>query len=281
MTKGNKKQGAKLKKKKPVKEGICALVGEEGVFVKSHLIPQALTAHDMPGKHFVEAGNGFRPVKRFTSWYDDELVIRSGEDYLSEIDSRAVIELRKHKLVWSGWGNEKILNCDNHQFISEANEGIRKIPNVDSSLLRLYFISLLWRALSTSRIEFSHLNKEGVELEKLKKIILSGDAGSPAYHPIILHQMNTRGFTHNFTPVMWETTIPASGDSPEQIIETYRFYMQGLVAHIYPSTDQATADRLGNLPLGVGAETFAFTRPFNSSAQVARMKGTLSHYSKR
>jgi hypothetical protein len=268
----------KGKKEKVVKEGLCALVREHGVFVKSHLIPQALTGHDTPGKHFIEAGRGFRPVKRFTSWYDDELVIRKGEDYLSDIDSRAVIELRKHKLVWSGWGKDKVLKCEHQRIASDTKEGFRALPNVDAQLLRVYFLSLLWRALSTNRVEFSHLKKEGVDLDRLREIIISGDAGRAAYHPVILHQMNTRGVTHNFTPVMWETVIPSSEQGPELKIETYRFYMQGLVAHVYPCIDRATADRMGGMVLGAGSNAFVFTRPFNSSAQMSRMKETARPY---
>lgn len=272
--KGKPQNDTKLKKGKVTKSGVCALLGKEGVFVKSHLIPQALTGPDTPGKHFIEAGPNTRPVKRFTSWYDDELVIREGEDYLSRIDSRAVAELRRNKLVWSGWGKDKILKCPHHSFSPETKDGFRSLPGVDTSLLRLYFISLLWRALSTERSEFQHLTTAGVDIIRLRDMILSGESGSSFYHPIILHQMNTRGITHNYTPVMWDIVIPTSEQGSEINLKTYRFYMQGLIAHIYPTTDETTAKRLGGLPLGAQPETFIFTRPFNTSAQLTKMQET-------
>lgn len=268
----------KSKKAKVKKEGVCALVQEHGVFVKSHLIPQALTSNDVAGKAFIEAGRGFRPVRRFTSWFDDEMVIRRGEDFLSDIDSRAIDELRKHKLVWSGWGGSKVLNCNTQQFYSKDNEGFRIISNVNTKLLRIYFLSLLWRALSTKRKEFSHVKNIGVDVDKLRTVILTGEDGGAAFHPVILHQMNTRGVTHNFTPIIEELIIPESDQGPELKLEIYRFYMQGLMAHIYPEIDEATASRLGGLPLGAGDDVFVFTRPFNSSAQMSRMKQTAMSY---
>lgn len=266
------------KKAKVKKEGICSLVREHGVFVKSHLIPQALTGNDEAGKGFIEAGQGFRPIRRFTSWFDDELVIRKGEDVLSDIDSRAIVELRKHKLVWSGWGKSKVLNCSAQKIYSEANEGFRFLPGVDAKLLRIFFLSLLWRALSTKRKEFGHIKNTGVDIERLRETILTGHDGGSAFHPVILHQMNTRGVTHNFTPIMEEVVIPESDAGPEITIEIYRFYMQGLVAHVYPEVDAQVASRLGGLMLGAADDTFIFTRPFNSSAQMARMKATVRSY---
>ena len=45
-----------------------------------------------------------RPVWRSNSWYDYNLVTAKGEKILSEIDDLAISELRKHKLIWSGFG---------------------------------------------------------------------------------------------------------------------------------------------------------------------------------
>lgn len=264
------------KKKKVIKEGVCALTGVYGPFVKSHLIPQALTLPEIPGTHFIEAGRGSRPIRRFTSWFDDSMVIRAGEDYLSKIDSRAIAELRKHKMVWSGWGRSKVLNCKHHEFISEGREGLRMLPGVDAKLLRVYFISLLWRALVTTRKEFSHVKNNGLDVNDLQEIILSGDPGSLSSHPIVLYQMSTRGYCHNNTPTLDDVVLPATEDEPEERVTTYRFYMQGCIAHIYAGVDVRVAQRLGGIVLGGHENALIFTHPFNASKQLDRMKSVFS-----
>lgn len=268
MAKKGKAQSGKI-----VKEGLCALTEIVGPFVKSHLIPQALTLPDFPGSPFMEVGRGSRPIRRFTSWFDDALVIRAGEDYLSDIDSRAIAELRKQKLVWSGWGKNKVLVCNHHEFISvEGCEGLRMIPGVDTEILRLFLLSLLWRALVTTRKEFSHVTNVGVDIEELRKIILSGEPGDPFRYPIMLYQMSTRGVVHNNTPSHDEVVLPAIDDESEDRIDTYRFYMQGMVAHIYAVVDRRVVRRLGNMPLGCSENTLIFTWPFDSSKQLRRIE---------
>jgi hypothetical protein len=86
------------------KAGICKLTGVEGSFVKSHLLPNALTRQSIPGGPFIQGGDGEAPERRWTSWYDTALVTEEGEAVLSELDNWAIAQLRSHRLVWSGWG---------------------------------------------------------------------------------------------------------------------------------------------------------------------------------
>jgi hypothetical protein len=205
------------------------------------------------------------------------MVIRAGEDYLSKIDSRAIAELRKHKMVWSGWGRSKVLNCKYHKFLSsEGRDGLRMLPGVDAKLLRVFFLSLLWRALVTTRKEFSHVTNNGIDVNELREVILSGEPGSLSRHPIMLYQMNTRGFCHNNTPTLDEVILPATDGESEERVTTYRFYMQGCIAHIYAGVDTRVAQRFGGAMLGGHEEALIFTHPFNASKQLDRMKSVFS-----
>jgi hypothetical protein len=67
--------------------GVCKLTGKSGKFVKSHLLPKALTRPGVAGEYFISGGQGCRPKKRWTSWYDQELVIKKGEDILANYDN--------------------------------------------------------------------------------------------------------------------------------------------------------------------------------------------------
>jgi len=89
---------------KKMAQGHCRL-GQYGRFVVSHIIPRALTRPSVPGRCFVQAGNGDRPTRRFDSWYDPELVMRVGEDLLADLDSAGIELLRRHQLLeWKRYG---------------------------------------------------------------------------------------------------------------------------------------------------------------------------------
>lgn len=82
----------------------CKLTGKTGNYVKSHIIPKALTRPRVPGSKFLQLDplyDGTRYIRRSDSWYDKGTVTREGEDYLSDLDSFAIDQLRLHGLVWS------------------------------------------------------------------------------------------------------------------------------------------------------------------------------------
>ena len=135
------KERKKAKQMHVPKVGTCALLGVEGAFAKAHLIPKALTSPSAPGERFIEAGRGNRPIRRFTSWYDHQLVTHEGEKILSEIDTAGIAELRKHKLVWSGWGNKNKLRTSDFAVDPdpESGLGVRLIEGIDAGSIRLFF----------------------------------------------------------------------------------------------------------------------------------------------
>lgn len=257
----------KEKRRNPTpKTGICALLGIEGKFAKSHLIPQALTSHSVKGDYFIESGRGARPVRRFTSWFDHKMLIAEGEEILSKIDSDGIDELRKHKLIWSGWGGAKKLKKEDFEvpFQPGADFAVRLIGGVDVSKLRLFFLSILWRSLKTKIKEFEYLPRDGVDLDRLGRMIIDGDAGSPGYHSIVLIQM-TIGFNHNKSPTYHEMDLP-DGDGVQKI-GYYRLYMQGLIAHIYPEDCSGLLERMGALFIGGHEKLWVNCRKFTESKQ--------------
>lgn len=80
------------------KAGICKLTGKNGRFVRSHLLPKALTRPSIRSSHFIQSGHGSPPRIRWDSWYDDELVTREGEDSLTRYDTWAIQELSQLEL---------------------------------------------------------------------------------------------------------------------------------------------------------------------------------------
>ncbi len=246
------------------RKDLCKLTCCYGEFVDAHLIPKALTRPVAPGTPFVQAGMGIRPTRRWNSWYDKALVIRKGEDILSNLDDWAISELRKHELIWTGVRSP----ADKIQFIPGGVEGFRQVTGIDPVRLRLFFLSLLWRAAATTRPEFSAVILPPNDLEKLRLMIVSGDTGALNFYPAQLIQLYTKGEIHNHTPIVQTHIIPAYDATPERRIPIFRFYFDGLITHIHchASDDGYTASQ-GFLTVGHGLKLAVACLPYENSFQ--------------
>jgi hypothetical protein len=228
---------------------MCKLTLEEGKFVKSHLIPAALTKPDAPGEPFYQGGYGAKPSKKWSSWYDQELVIRKGEDVLASYDTWAIAELRRLRLVWSGWQTEDELT--DHLKIPDTPWGARKVETEDPAKLRLFFLSLLWRAAASSRWEFGEVWLPQDHLEQLRAMVLDGEGKPNSFYPIQLTQISTKGRTQNLVPIAIKKPIPPVGDAKPMVVDAFRFYMEGLIAHFArPPFDEGLTQELGSLVVG-------------------------------
>jgi len=232
------------KRKKGPRRGVCALTGEFGDFVRSHIIPEALTRPEVPGQQFVQGGIGVRPIWRRTSWYDPKLVIRTGEDVLSSIDNAGIAELRRHKLIWSSWGPAQ--RAPGVQPTGMNGHGFRTITGINARNLRLFFLSLLWRAAAATIPEFSEIRLSDPEMDILRLALVTGQP--PPYHvfPVNLVQISTLGVPHNNTAVYEKKIYPSFEDAPEEEIDIFRFYFDGLIVHIHHTQDMRR--RLANAP---------------------------------
>lgn len=254
------------------KYGICRLTGHSGQYVKSHIIPKALTRPELPGLPFTQSGKGERPVRRWSSWTDDCLVIRKGEDILEALDSWAISVLRTHKLVWSGWNGADTLTAK-HTVFDDEGRGFRIINGIESGRMRLFLLSLLWRAAASDIPEMSEVILPESDLEALRLLVFEGDPGPIAFYPAQLIQLSTRGVAHNFTPFAQIKTIPLVDPEIQQIdIPIFRFYFDGLVVHFHRhATDDGHTAKLGNLVVGNTNEITISTIPFKVSFQAENL----------
>ncbi|TPL83624.1 hypothetical protein FJ941_10125 [Mesorhizobium sp. B2-3-13] len=210
-------------------QGVCKLTGSTGRFVDSHLIPKALTRAGGLGEPLVQGGIGRRPVTRHSSWYDPELVTQEGETILAKLDDWAIRALRETKLVWSGWGPTRTLT--DNELIPGSEWGIRFVGNNNWRRLRVFFLSLLWRAGASTREEFSEVRLSEGDLETLRRMIVGENPDPIDYFQIQLIQLSTFGFEHNHTPIPRVKTIQGNNGEPDYEVPFYRFYFDGLIAH--------------------------------------------------
>ncbi|WP_420476522.1 hypothetical protein [Noviherbaspirillum sp. ST9] len=265
-----------MKKKQKLVEknriGICKLTQGSGTFVESHLIPKALTKPAQKGVPFFQLRADGPPIKRWNSWYDTELVTRAGEDILAEFDTWAINELRKHRLIWSSWGKDRSLGS-HHRPIKETPWGIRKLDGIDSKKLRLFFLTLLWRAAATNLPEFSDVRLPQEDLERLRLMICNRIVEPVSFYPVQLTQLSTIGIIHNHAPICELKAIRSPApDMPDRKMLVYRFYFDGLIAHIHAhSSDDGFTSELGNLIVGMENSLLVPTQTYENSYQSNRL----------
>lgn len=247
--------------------GMCKLTGDVGPFVKAHIFPKALTYPAEKGMPFVQSGQDSPPVKRWSSWYDPAIVTRAGEDILEEYDTSAIEELRRHKLVWSSWGTDKSLASEDFFPIPETDGwGVRAIKGLDGARLRLFFLSLLWRTAVSEMVEFKEVSLRASELRRLRRMLVERDPNPLDRFPITLTQLSTIGVIHNHAPLSQRK--PRDLSKPNgPTIPIFRFYFDGLIAHIHRESSPQEVEELGNMFLGVGEVTAVSTVTFEKSWQ--------------
>jgi hypothetical protein len=99
-------------------------------------------------------------------------------------------------------------------------------------------------------------------------MLLSGDLGPLDFYPAQLIQLYTQGEIHNHTPIVQTKIIPAYDAMPERQIPIFRFYFDGLVAHIHrhASDDGYTAGQ-GILTVGYSDKLAVAALPYETSFQ--------------
>lgn len=119
--------------------------------VKSHIIPKALTRNEVKGDFFIKERNiNGRIVysRAFDSWFDFTIITQKGEDILAKLDHFAIEELREKGMVWSG------------SFKNFTDNLTTDIVNFyKPETMRIYFLSLIWRASVSSHPVFLSLGE--------------------------------------------------------------------------------------------------------------------------
>jgi hypothetical protein len=252
--------------------GVCKRTGRTGKFVKSHLIPQAFTRPSIAGAFFISGGEGYRPKRNWTSWYDAELVTQEGEEILATYDNWAIDELKRLELVWSGWGGKSSLPLENWEGCPPKGYGIRQLECSNSDKLRLFFLSLLWRAAATTLPEFHAVVLDPNELERLRIMVLNGNPQPLEFYPTSLFQIITRGFDHNLSPVALDRGQANTGDGRSLHFRIFRFYFDGLIIYFHRNTGRDLLEIMPIHLVGFSPALRVQTQTMENSFQLANMK---------
>lgn len=272
---------AKRKKATKITEGVCKLTGARGKFVDSHLIPKALTRPEEPGLPFLQGGSGKYAERRWSSWYDPQLVTAEGEKILAEYDDWAISFLRSKRLVWSGWGPMREFTDSTHHKVPGTPYGKRRVSVEQPDMLRLFILSLLWRAAASTLREFAEVELPAGDLSVLGTMLQNKDPGSIDFYPATLIQLSTVGIAHNMVPIADVKRVPAISDErseePGRNIPIFRFYFEGLIIHVHRySSDDGYAASLPTLMVGAGSELDVTTITYEASFEHSNLMTVMS-----
>lgn len=196
-----------------------------------------------------------------------------GESVLAEYDDWAIRELRSHQMIWSGWGPATSLS--DVRSLPGSPVGVRSIQFADQQAarsLRLFFLSLLWRAAATDRPEFVEVHIPDDELEVLRGMVLSRNPEPFGFYPVSLVQLSTLGERHNHSPLAMVKQVPSIGDTEGYEEPIFRFYFDGLIVHFSRSSVEDNLRRnLSGLRVGEQLTLSITTTTYEASTQAANL----------
>jgi hypothetical protein len=205
----------------------CRLCGKDKKLVRAHIIPKSLWKPLFNDERPPQSLSTAPPVddkKSPVGIYDTEILCAQCESIFSPWDDYA------QKLLLAKPSEEQYV----------VNNG-RKIAYVETAIdyakLKLFFISLLWKAAVSNHFFFARVNVGSFE-PQLRRMILKGDPGEPDTFAVMIAKCDDR-----LGPIVLNPQAERWGE-----INYYHFYLAGYMAYIKVDSRPAP-DFMGELAL--------------------------------
>ncbi|HRY52257.1 MAG TPA: hypothetical protein P5089_00180 [Candidatus Portnoybacteria bacterium] len=172
---------------------ICKFCLQDKKLVDAHIVPRCFFERQKGGELFLEVlctNKSIRKSRSYIGLYDNSLVCYECEQKFSKFDDYGC------KLLLS--------NLDDKNFIlsSAGEKAGYQINSFDYDKLKLFFLSVLWRASNSERKEFAKINV-GSYNEKLKEMIINKNPGNQDEFSIFLTKfidpLGSRNFMDPFS----------------------------------------------------------------------------------
>ena len=147
---------------------VCKLTGKPGPSVKAHIIPRSFYEFDkrkhVPAKILTIVGNDLCISKSVIGEYDSAILTVEGEAHFTE---------------WDNYASQFFIKDVQEATLYEANgePAFFQIEDFDYTKLKLFYLSLLWRAEVSKRQLFRNV-RIGPHEQKLRQHILDRNPGS-------------------------------------------------------------------------------------------------------
>lgn len=245
--------------------GKCLLLGTEGPFARSHIIPRFVGDKALGQAHRIEMGElGARPKLVFNSWTDSELCCQKGEERLRDIDTAASRVFQKHGLSWRHF---PIVEDSTRTAVGDDGIELIEISNVDTTTLRLFFLSVLWRCAASTRVQFAEIFLPSVQLEYLRQIVAGESEPKNDDWPTTLVLLTTKGEPQIQGPIAQEIDMKSLGFNLPSL-PIFRFFFDGLIVHIgRKPSDESLLNSWKGRVVGTSENLFFIGRPYEESSQ--------------
>lgn len=220
------------------KRGICRLLHTEGEFAKSHIIPDAFMRRISPSP-FMQWDGESRPRKMFSGWYDTELLGHEGEAIIARYDDYIA------KVLYSaGWTYRKRRP---HNKPEELKDNFiagfpYSIEPVNTNQIRLFALSLLWRAAETNNSGFSDVKLRPELREDLRQRIVSGDAGNFMEFPVYFTFFDSKYELTKMSPIRFQGH------------PFFRFFLDGVACYVAKSRTNLWSKKQQSMMVGAQKE---------------------------
>ena len=227
----------------------CKLTLKEGVGIKAHIIPRCFYEIDytdkIPLKIINSSNEKVYPQRSHVGIYDSDIVTKDGEAILQLLDDYAC--------------NLLIKNISSAKPVFD-NEALQ-IDNYDYRKLKLFFLSILWRA-SVSRHQFFKKISLGPHKEEIRSALLKNDAGDSDFYSVTLFMFDK---PTNGVPILSPERRKLNG------INYYKFYLSHFLVLVKvdskPQEEPWRSTCMEN-----GKPLYILTREFLSSKERGLMK---------
>jgi len=227
---------------------ICKGCGKEKKLIKAHVIPESFFVslrNDQTPPRLITDISGVYPKKAPIGVYDKRILCSDCEDRFQEFDN---------------YGQNLLLKQENsHIELKNAGRVVGyQVNNVDYKLLKLFFVSILWRASISKHDFYSKVNLGPYE-EDAKGLIWNSDPGNVDQFSFFLSK---------FTDGKLGRIILDPHSEKWEGINYYRFYMYGYVLHI--KVDKRTSPEVFKaLELNKDGTLYIVGRDFHKSSELS------------
>ena len=188
---------------------ICKGCNQEKKLIKAHIIPEAFFVglRDNGKSPLLVTDTGSYPERAPIGVYDKTILCHDCEQRFQDIDS---------------YGQDLLLKQQHKNIEKNGSIVGYEIQGVDYDLVKLCFISILWRASISTQMFYSHVTLGRFE-DIAKKHIWSRASGAPEEFSFLLAK---------FTDEKFGTAMLDPHRERWEGINYYRFYLFGYILHI-------------------------------------------------
>ncbi len=193
-------------------------MGSFGPLRRSHLIPNAFMRRAGP-EPFMESDGKSRTKKRQTGWYDETILGIAGEALIARYDDAAARCFIDRGFTYRTRRSKDDLTQIVDDFVAGETY---VIEGVDVPEIRLFAMSLLWRAAVTNMDAFSRIRVSPSHLRDIGARLRAGDPGPYLDYPTWFGVFNG------------STELPKVPPMPSKDIPFVRFFLDGVTCYISP-----------------------------------------------